>query len=123
MTLTQQSIRRRPQTRPVFAGMRRHRRHEAVLEILVLDEQGWEIPFDSIDVSQSGVFLRSSYLFDVGTQHTLILQGQGSDVVVRVKARVVRLDDRVDGQSGMAYEFLDTNARHAESINQLVCAL
>lgn len=118
------TIRRQPQTRPVFAGMRRHRRHEAALDILVLDEQGWEIPFDSADVSQSGVFLRSSYLFDVGTTHTLVIQSTQGDVVVRTKAQVVRLDDgSVDGRSGMAYEFVDTDARNFDGISQIMSAL
>lgn len=124
MSPKHQSIRRKPQTRPVFAGMRRHRRQEAALDILVLDEQGWEIPFDSADVSQSGVFLCSSYLFDVGTEHTLIIRSHDSDVVVRTKAKVVRLDDgSVDGRSGMAYAFVDTDARNWEGMSQLMSAL
>lgn len=114
-------IRRHPHVRPVFAGMRRYDRHAANLEVIVLDESGWEIPFQSADISQSGVFITSSYLYEVGQEHTLVLRSKDGGVMVRAKGRVVRVEGARQGErSGMAYEFVQTDARTWKGLGEIV---
>ncbi|MFP4597351.1 MAG: PilZ domain-containing protein [Persicimonas sp.] len=108
-------IRRSPQTRPSFAGLRRYNRRQLSLDVVVQDSEGWEIPLESFDISPTGIFVRSDFLFDVGEVHTLIFQVEGRGMF-RVNARVARVeapdeDDTfaaTDVRPGMGYEFVET---------------
>ena len=110
------TIRRAPMaSTPKFAGIRRFERHEAAVEVLILDEDGWEIPLRSVNLSPGGLFVRSDYLFEEGAVHTLIFGAPGSEEVVRTRARVIRCEGAGRGVrlrlpapvvAGMAYEFL-----------------
>ncbi len=112
MHVTPSTIRRRPlatlTARPSLAGMRRHARKDAQLELLVLDERGWEIPFESANISQSGVFVASDYLFEAGLEHTLVLRDGRGALVLRTRAKIVRVQAaRGLEPCGMAYAFID----------------
>ncbi len=119
------SIRRMPDIRPMFAGMRRFDRKDARVQVLVIDERGWEIPFESINISQSGVFVGSSYLYNVGDVHTLVIV-QGAQCV-RLEGRVVRVEGGSGlgpvGESGMAYRFVQPDSQAFEDLTRLVSSL
>ena len=119
------SIRRQPTLRPMFAGMRRHDRKDASLEIIAQDEHGWEIPFESVNISPTGVFVRSSYLFELGQIHRLILRSPSTSQWVSLRARVVRVERNERGRDipGMAYEFIHDTARSSDALSDLVAAL
>lgn len=114
------AIRRHPHVKPIFAGMRRYDRHMASLDVFVLDEAGWEIPFESLDISQSGVFVASPYLYEVGQEHTLVVRSKDGEVMVRAQGKVVRVERSAPGPSGMAYEFVQTDARTWKGLGEIV---
>lgn len=110
------SIRRAPQAQPSFAGMRRYNRCEMALEVVIQDEDGWEIPLESVDISPTGIFVRSNFLFEVGEEHVLIFEVQGKGIF-RLHGRVARVEEPVGGMgfapgtsvnAGMGYEFIET---------------
>ena len=107
----QGSIRRHPTTRLTFAGLRRFPRRELALDVLIQDEDGWEVPVESLDFSPSGMFVESGFLFEVGTVHNLIFRCPQGDQIFSVRAEVVRVEgsggDERNAVSGMAYEFLE----------------
>jgi hypothetical protein len=109
----------------MFAGMRRHDRKDARIEILVQDEHGWEIPFESVNISPTGVFVRSAYLFEIGQIHRLIMHAPRSREFISIRARVVRVEVSERGLDvpGMAYEFIHETDRTAGAISDLVAAL
>lgn len=126
---SESTIRRSPTARPNFAGFRRYVRQDVHCEVVVQDDEGWEIPFDSVNLSPTGMFVESEYLFEVGDQHVLIFRSPENDAWFRVEARVVRTeqgdpDVRVDPpeeiKPGMAYEFVGTDDR---TWAQLCCVL
>lgn len=119
------SIRRQPTLRPMFAGMRRHDRKDACLEVIAQDEHGWEIPFESVNISPTGVFIRSTYLFEVGQVHRLILRSPATRQWIALNARVVRVERNERGRDipGMAYEFIHDVERTADALSDLVAAL
>jgi hypothetical protein len=108
-------IRRTPQTKPSFAGLRRYNRRDLITNVVVQDSDGWEIPLESIDISPTGIFVHSDFLFDIGEEHTLIFQIEGRGMF-RVRARVARVEEPgeddafagADLQPGMGYEFVET---------------
>lgn len=115
---TQGSIRRRPSSRFSFAGLRRHPRKELSVQVLVQDCDGWEVPLESVDFSPAGMFVRSNFLFEVGTVHTLIFQSPEGDELFSLRARVNRVEseaptaEKPGGEAfvpGMAYEFIDVH--------------
>ncbi len=120
------NIRRTPQPKPTFAGLRRYNRRTLATEVVVQDQEGWEIPLESVDISPTGIFVRSNFLFDVGEEHVLIFQVEGKGMF-RVRARVARVEEPDDEQGfagaeirpGMGYEFVDTE----EDTWQDLCAL
>jgi hypothetical protein len=111
-------IRRTPQNKPAFAGLRRYNRREIATHVVVQDGDGWEIPLDSIDISPTGIFVRSDFLFEIGEEHTLIFQIEGRGIF-RMLARVARVerpdeDDAFAGaemRPGMGYEFVETKEK------------
>lgn len=119
------TIRRQPHQRPLFAGMRRHERHDVQLRVFIIDDQGWEIPFESINISTSGVFVSSRFFFELGTEHTLVLRAEDDSVVAKMRGRVVRLDASAPDKSqcGMAYEFIDTDVKKTDHLYELVSQL
>lgn len=109
------TIRRQPTAGLGFAGLRRHPRKELSVEVLVQDEQGWELPLEALDFSPAGMFVRSHFLFEVGTVHQLIFKSPDGDELFGVRAEVVRVEkDETQGSDesgfapGMAYEFIET---------------
>lgn len=102
-----QSIRRRPISLKPSTGIRRYDRTGFDQEVLVQDDEGWEIQVDSVDISANGMFVKSAALFEVGDLHTLhFFDENGSPF--RVDARVVRVAEHsnvLDEDSGMGYEF------------------
>lgn len=98
------------------AHNRRHARREVELPVLVVDAgaQGEgrvhaDVRLDASDLSQSGAFVRSSLLFEVGELLRLEISLPGGapiQVGARV-ARVVRGGSAGESQSGMGVEFLD----------------
>lgn len=110
------SIRRAPQAQPSFAGMRRYNRCEMTLEVVIQDSDGWEIPLESVDISPTGIFVRSNFLFEVGEEHVLIFEVQGKGIF-RLHGRVARVEEPLGGagfapaergSAGMGYEFIET---------------
>jgi hypothetical protein len=109
-------IRRAPQFQPTFAGMRRYNRCRMALDVVVQDKDGWEIPLEGVDISPTGIFVRSNFLFEVGEEHVLIFEVQGKGVF-RLHGRVARVEEpdveASCGQPGsmspgMGYEFVET---------------
>lgn len=119
-------IRRSPQAKPTFAGLRRYNRRPLETNVVVQDQDGWEIPLESVDISPTGIFVRSDYLFEIGEEHTLIFQVQNKGMF-RLRARVARVEEPdadepflgADLRPGMGYEFVDT----AEETWQDLCAM
>lgn len=110
MQATQPQFRRTTQPRPSFAGIRRYNRRDIDVEVLVQDEEGWEIPLEGADLSPVGIFVRSPFLFDIGDVHTLIFRSPNGEDVFRIPARVVRVQEQPGepgGSAGMGYEFID----------------
>ncbi len=101
---TTHTIRRHPQIRPMFAGLRHYDRKSAQLEVCIHDESGVEIPFDSVNVSESGVFVASKYLYDIGQVHQLSLRTTDGRHMIRLTGQVVRVE--LGNTPGMAYRFL-----------------
>lgn len=123
------TIRRAPKAQPSFTGFRRYGRKLVEAEIIVQDSDGWEIPLDSVNISPTGMFVESKYLFNVGDEHVLIFRTEGDARWVRVRARVVRvqegeLDERVepaeDQPAGMAYEFVTADENTWEHLREFV---
>lgn len=120
-------IRRLPQAQPAFAGIRRYNRRQITLDVVVQDQDGWEIPLESVDISPTGIFVRSNFLFEVGEEHILIFEVEGRGIF-RVHGRVVRVEEPergagfgagVSASPGMAYEFIETR----EETWQNLCAV
>ena len=121
MSMPSSTIRRQPRTRQVFAGMRRYDRRAARLDVFLLDDAGWEIPLQTLDLSRSGVFVSSPLLYEVGQEHTLVMRSSDGELMVRVRGRVVRVErEPGQGRCGMAYEFLHTDARAWRGLGALV---
>ena len=109
-------IRRQPSSRLNFAGLRRHPRTDMNVEVLVQDDDGWEVPLESFDFSPAGMFVRSNFLFEVGSTHTLIFRSPDGDELFGVRGQVVRVEKELPQAQksqehrfvpGMAYEFLE----------------
>lgn len=118
------TIRRSPKARPNFNGFRRYGRADLEAQIIVQDDDGWELPLQCVNLSPTGMFVESQYLFDIGQEHVLIFRSPDRDRLFRVRARVVRVDageeDEIDElAAGMAYEFVNTD----ESTWEQLCAL
>ena len=122
----QGSIRRQPTTRLTFAGLRRFPRRELALEVLIQDEEGWEVPVESLDFSPSGMFVESGFLFEVGTIHNLIFRCPQGDQIFSVRAEVVRVQgarqEEKDIAAGMAYEFLEMGTTKQRRLVELSAA-
>ncbi|MFB6262208.1 MAG: PilZ domain-containing protein, partial [Bradymonadaceae bacterium] len=118
-------MRRRPEARSTFSGVRRHSRRSVDFEVYVQDSQGWEFPLEAADISPSGIFVRSDLLFEVGSEHVLVFRPPGTETTCRIPARVVRLEEgetarRVDCSPGMAYEFLSVSDRTRDLLERAV---
>lgn len=124
---TSSHIRRSPSPKPTFAGLRRYNRRDLDFGVYLQDEDGWEIPVDGVNISPTGVFVSSNYLFEIGDEHTLIIELPDGDMF-RLKARVARveapLDDEYDQDapqaSGMGYEFVETAERDWSQLCSIV---
>ena len=115
------SIRRHPQIRPMFAGLRHFDRKRAELDVVLRDESGLEIPFESVNVSESGVFVSSRYLYDVGQVHCLMLRTRDGAHCVELTGQVVRV--QLGEDSGMAYRFLPSERETFYSLAAMVAGL
>ena len=93
-------IRRSPQTKPSFAGLRRYNRRTLETHVVIQDADGWEIPLESVDVSPTGIFVRSDFLFDVGDEHTLIFELEDRGLF-RLQARVARVEEPDEDAAAM----------------------
>jgi hypothetical protein len=127
----QSTIRRAPKAQPSFTGFRRYGRKAIEAQIIVQDSEGWEIPLDCVNISPTGMFIESPYLFDVGDEHVLIFRTPRDSRWVRVRARVVRVEEgqpdeearpvRPEEQpAGMAYEFVTTDEDTWEHLCEFV---
>lgn len=119
-------IRRAPQAKPTFNGIRRYNRCQMTLDVVVQDQDGWEIPLESVDISPTGIFVRSNFLFEVGEEHTLIFEVQGRGIF-RINGRVARVEEPDEQaasaslgglgtmssgiSAGMGYEFIETHEK------------
>ena len=121
-------IRRQPTSNLNFAGVRRFPRKDLSIEVLVQDTEGWEIPLESLDFSPAGMFVRSNFLFEVGTIHNLIFRSPDGEELFSVRAQVVRVENEIaddatsDGEGyapGMAYEFIETASDQKERLQGL----
>ena len=118
-------IRRHPHIKPMFAGLRHHDRKKANLHVTIIDEDGWAIPFESADISPSGVFIASDYLYEAGRVHDLLVRDQHGHTT-RIKGQIVRVEGGAPSsasRAGMAYKFLSTDQRTFQSLSQLVASL
>lgn len=115
------SIRRHPQIRPMFAGLRHFDRKRAELDVVLRDESGMEIPFESVNVSESGVFVSSRYLYDVGQVHCLMLRTRDGSHCVELMGQIVRV--QLGMASGMAYRFLPSERETFYSLAAMVAGL
>ena len=113
-------IRRTPKSRPTFAGFRRFGRMDVRTHVTIQDEDGWELPLESVNISPTGMFVESQFLFEIGDEHTLIFCSPDSGEWFRITAKVVRIEDgdadiRVEPPEpvmpGMAYEFAAADPR------------
>lgn len=119
------AIRRHPHVRPMFAGLRRYDRKAAQIDVVVIDEGGHEIPFETVNISESGVFVSSSLLYEVGQIHTLILRERGGQEI-RLRGKIVRVEGRKARGGvvpGMAYQFMQTDRDTWHELAGLVAAL
>lgn len=119
------TIRRAPEARPTFNGFRRYGRADLGEQIIVQDDDGWELPLLAANLSPTGMFVESQFLFDVGDEHVLIFRSPMQERWYRVRARVVRVDEGdeegVDETcAGMAYEFVNTDEETWNSLCTLV---
>lgn len=123
-------IRRSPQVRPTFAGLRRYNRRPLETQVVIQDEEGWEIPLDSVDISPTGIFVRSDFLFEIGDEHTLIFHVEGRGIF-RVRGRVARVEEPGEEEllvpaeqgAGMGYEFLDTEEQMWHELCEVVAGM
>ncbi len=118
------SIRRAPVAQPSFTGFRRYGRADVDAEIIVQDHDGWEIPLDCVNLSPTGMFVASQFLFDIGDEHTLIFRTPADAQWVRIQARVVRVEEgevaNEETPPGMAYEFTQTDEETWERLCEIV---
>lgn len=119
-------IRRHPSIKPMFAGLRHYDRKDVEIGVTVVDDDGFAIPFETVNISESGLFIGSQYLYDIGTEHTLVLEVVGAGAI-EVRARVVRVEGGNEpggvGVSGMAYKFIETDTRTHDGLAQLVASV
>jgi Tfp pilus assembly protein PilZ len=110
----------------MFAGLRHYDRKDVEIGVTVVDDDGFAIPFETVNISESGLFIGSQYLYDIGTEHTLVLEVVGAGAI-EVRARVVRVEGGNEpggvGVSGMAYKFIETDTRTHDGLAQLVASV
>lgn len=88
-------------------GHRRARRRDWRNAVVLRDEQGWgPIRLEAADISASGVFVESDFLFEPGQGFLLEFEAPVTGALVRVWSRVSRVGGAGD-RTGMAFEFLD----------------
>lgn len=125
-TSERSTIRRAPTARPAFTGFRRYGRADVETEIIIQDSEGWEIPLECVNLSPTGMFVHSQFLFDVGEEHVLIFREPRDQQWIRIAARVVRVEQGIDELAdsdavpGMAYEFTQTDEQTWERLCELV---
>ena len=96
------------------SGQERRRAHRKPLKVEVqvgLDRAHGLVYFDTSDISQSGTFLVSDLLLDIGERMALTIHIPGEKLPVSVKARVVRVNaeprkKKDDPPPGMGIEFV-----------------
>lgn len=117
------AIRRHPHIRPMFAGLRHYDRKDARFGVSIRDTHGLEVPFDGVNVSESGLFVTSMFLYEIGEVHDLVLRsGQGQELII--KGKVVRVEGgRGCPQPGMAYEFVQTDRDTFHGLSDFVATL
>jgi uncharacterized protein (TIGR02266 family) len=109
-------------TKPIL-DQRRHERRKLKVEIQVGDgSAGGELCFDSRDVSEGGVFLRSDLLLEVGETFFLTFVLPGAEVAVRTRGRVTRVSRGSQGGGpddppGMGVQFLDLSPAEKEALH------
>jgi type IV pilus assembly protein PilZ len=92
---------------------RRHARHPLEAEIKVADGHlGGELVFDSHNVSQGGLFLKSDLLLEVGDTVWISFTLPNTSVAIRTRGRVVWVNRNPDendptDRPGMGIQFLD----------------
>ncbi len=107
-------------TKPIL-DQRRHERRKLKVEIQVGDgSAGGELCFDSRDVSEGGVFLRSDLLLEVGETFFLTFVLPGAEVALRTRGRVTWVNrdsqSRPDDPPGMGVQFLDLSEAEREAL-------
>ena len=92
---------------------RQHPRHPLEAEIEIGDGVlGGELSFDSYNVSQGGIFLKSDLLLEVGETFWISFALPGIDMAIRTRGRVVWVNKEPDendptATAGMGLKFLD----------------
>lgn len=118
-------IRRKPVALKPESGARRYDRSDFDQLVFVQDEDGWEIPMDSMDLSASGMFVKSPALFEVGEVHTLHFEhADGSPL--RIEAKVVRVcapSPSLVDDAGMGYEFQGIDSRTYDALCECVIGM
>lgn len=118
-------------TSPAVAGIRRFNRVDLDIDVILQDDEGWEYPVEAVDISPTGVYVASDFLFDEGTEHDIMFRAPSGEVLFRLAGRVVRVVEGADegrasdetahdNPPGMAYEF---HRASAETRRRLKSAL
>ncbi len=114
---------------PAVAGIRRFNRVDLDIEVILQDDEGWEYPVEAVDISPTGVYIASDFLFDEGTEHDIMFRAPNGEILFRLAGRVVRVVEGAkdegaetanDNPPGMAYEF---HRASAEARRRLEAAL
>jgi Tfp pilus assembly protein PilZ len=118
------AIRRHPHIKPMFAGLRHYDRKDANFDVFIVGDSGALLPLEACNVSESGVFVQSMFLYEMGQEHDLLLRSSDSGYTVRVRGKVVRVEGgRGCKTPGMAYEFVATDRKTFDGLSQFVAAL
>ncbi len=104
---------------------RRFSRYPIRVEFRIHEEQAptkGKLLFDSLDLSAGGAFLRSDFLFEIGTEIEVSFKLPNQDEAVNTKAKVTWVTRGSTGRSdpGMGVEFLELSPTDQASIEELI---
>ena len=94
--------------------LRSHKRKSVVVSVGVSEQTDRHPGFYATDLSQTGAFLRSDYLFELNEELDLEFQLKQA-VPIQVRCRVVRVSQQTP--SGMGIMFLDVSDKNREAID------
>ena len=104
---------------------RRFSRYPIRVEFRIQQEQALtkgKLLFDSLNLSEGGAFLRSDYLFEIGTNIEVSFKLPNRDELVNAKAKVtwVTRGSTGHGDPGMGVEFTDLAEADRSAIEKLI---